>query len=135
MGLKTSNHKSGTGWAKAMEQLMVESLCGKGEIKGGPWLEFKATIDDARPKKDMHGNQDPRKTLRSEQERLKETREENKSECHRFRCCGLGSVCHHRALLRGPWVSPMGEPLLSHKTLAFVGRQLLVLHSVKRQSL
>ena len=51
VGLKTSNHKSGTGWAKAMEQLMVESLCGKGEIKGGPWLEFKATIDDARPKK------------------------------------------------------------------------------------
>lgn len=35
-----------------MEQLMVESLCGKGETKGGPWLEFKATIDDARPKKD-----------------------------------------------------------------------------------
>lgn len=87
------------------------------------------------PRKDMHGNQDPGKTLISEQEGLKETREEYKSGCHRFRCCGLGSVCHHRALLRGPWVSPVGEPLLFHKTLAFVGRQLLVLHSVKRQSL
>lgn len=39
---------------------------------------IQATIDDAKFKKDMHGNQDPRKTLRSEQERLKETREENR---------------------------------------------------------
>lgn len=51
VGSKTSNHKSGAGWAKATEQLMVESLRGKSEIKGRPWLEFKATIDDARPKK------------------------------------------------------------------------------------
>ena len=41
------------------------------------------------PRKDMHGNRDPRKTLRSEQEELKETREENKSGCHRFICISI----------------------------------------------
>lgn len=72
-----------------MEQLMVESLWGKGEIKGGPWLEFKATIDDARPKKGHAWISRSKETLRSEQEGLKETREENKSGCHRFICISI----------------------------------------------